>query len=173
VKHLIPSILMAAALTACGAKSSSTGGTGPTGGGDGSGTAVAPPGGGGGSASTANLLAAETAAYDQAKPVFDTYCAGCHAQGGAKATDKTLAHLDITTYPFGGHHVATMGPTIKHVLGIDGAKPIMPKNAPGSVQGDELALVTAWAAAWQAADDAGAHPEVADDDDHDDDVDEH
>ncbi|MCA9674679.1 MAG: hypothetical protein KC464_06550, partial [Myxococcales bacterium] len=135
------------------------------------GTAVAPPGGGG--ASTADLLAAETAAYDQAKPVFDKYCAGCHAQGGPKATDKTLAHLDITSYPFGGHHVATMGPTIKHVLGIDGSKPIMPKNAPGSVQGDELALVASWAAAWQAADDAGAHPEVDADHDHDEDVDEH
>ena len=109
----------------------------------------------------AELLAAETAAYQQAKPVFEQFCSKCHQQGAKKATAKKLDHFDMTSYPFGGHHVAAMSTTIRHTLGADGAKPTMPADSPGSVAGDDLALVTAWADAWDAADDGGAHDGVA------------
>jgi hypothetical protein len=105
----------------------------------------------------ADLLAGEQQAYESARPVFERYCADCHADGGKGAKPKTLEHFDMTRYPFGGHHVATLGPTIQHVLGIDGSKPSMPRNKKGAVQGDDLALVKAWTEAWQAADDGGAH----------------
>lgn len=113
------------------------------------------------------LLAAEMSAYEAAKPVLETYCGGCHIQGGAKATEQKLEHVDLTSYPFAGHHVETITTTIRHVLGIDGAKPTMPKDKPGAVEGDELALIAAWADAYDAAEDAGAHAELADEHDHD------
>lgn len=103
------------------------------------------------------LMAAETAAYEQARPVFAKRCGGCHIQGGASATPKKLGHLDMTSYPFASHHADTITTTIRHVLGVDGAKPVMPKDKPGSVKGDELALITAWADAYDAADEGGAH----------------
>lgn len=43
----------------------------------------------------------------------------------------------------------------------------MPKDKPGAVEGDELALIAAWADAYDAAEDAGAHGEHADEHDHD------
>lgn len=112
------------------------------------------------------LLAAETAAYEQAKPVFAARCGACHVSGGAKATAKTLGHLNLTSYPFAGHHTDTITTTIRHVLGADGAKPTMPKDKPGSVKGEELALITAWADAFDAAEEGGAHAEHAHGDGH-------
>jgi len=106
----------------------------------------------------AELLAAETAAYQAARPVFTTYCAACHQQGGAKATAKKLGHFDMTAYPFGGHHAAEIAGEIREALGVDGGKPTMPKGKPGVVQGDELASIVAWAVAWDAAEAGGAHP---------------
>ena len=106
----------------------------------------------------ADLLVAETAAFAQARPVFVTFCSKCHMDGGKKASKKKLDHFDMTAYPMGGHHVGTMGPTIREVLGLDGKKAEMPIDRPGSVKGADLALVVTWANAWQAANDAGAHP---------------
>lgn len=109
--------------------------------------------------------AAETAAFEQAKPVFAKYCAGCHTQGGQAAAEQqaeALEHFDMTSYPFGGHHAATIGTEVKEVLGATGEKPSMPKNRPGSVKGDELALVLAWADAFEAA-----HPAHDEHDEHD------
>lgn len=105
----------------------------------------------------ADLLAAETAAYEQAKPVFTKYCAGCHQKGGKSATAKKMGHFDMTAYPFGGHHVGEMSATIRKVLGLDGSKPTMPKNKPGSLTDEELALITAWADAFDASHQGGAH----------------
>jgi mono/diheme cytochrome c family protein len=105
----------------------------------------------------ADLLAAETAAYEQARPVFEKYCASCHQKGGKSATAKKMGHFDMTAYPFGGHHTGEMAETIRKVLGIHGSKPTMPKNKPGSVKGDELALMAAWADAFQASHEGGAH----------------
>ena len=101
------------------------------------------------------VAAAEQDAYAKARPVFDAYCAGCHTKAGAKATPKSLAHLDMTTYPFGGHHGAMAGPAVAEVLGLDGAKPTMPLDHPGAVAGDELARVKAWIDAYDAA-----HPDA-------------
>ena len=105
----------------------------------------------------ADLLAAETRAWAAAKPVLQTYCASCHTQGGRGATKKKLDHFDMTGYPVAGHHAATIGPTMRSVLGLSGQKATMPLGKPGAVAGDELAAVKAWTTAWDAADKAGAH----------------
>ena len=102
-----------------------------------------------------DALAAETAAYEKAKPVFEGFCKGCHQKGQKNATAKKLADFDITAYPFGGKHNSTKD--IRKVLGVDGGKATMPKTKPGSVKGDDLAAITAWADAFDAADQAGAH----------------
>jgi hypothetical protein len=96
----------------------------------------------------ADLLAAETKAWNAAKPVFDRACAGCHTTGGKKASKKKLDHFTFDSYPPGGHHAATIGFTIRDVLGISGKKPTMPYDKPGSVQGDDLAKIKAWTDAW-------------------------
>src|SRR5512140_3691289 len=81
----------------------------------------------------AELLVAEQAAYAKAKPVFEKVCAKCHTQTGEKATPKKLHHFDMTSYPFGGHHSKTVGPTIRTVLGLGKKKATMPDDKPGSV----------------------------------------
>ena len=97
----------------------------------------------------------ELAAFENAKPTFEKFCSGCHLQGKRGATKKALAELDITAYPFTGEHAN--GPDIRKSLGIGGGKAKMPKNKPGSVKGDDLAKITAWLDAWDAAEAAGAH----------------
>ena len=106
----------------------------------------------------AELLAAETSAWDTAKPVFAKYCATCHTKDGRKAAKKKLDHFAMDTYPPGGHHTATIGFTIRDVLGISGKKATMPYDKPGSIKGDELAAIKAWTDAWEAAEKGGAHP---------------
>jgi cytochrome c5 len=105
----------------------------------------------------AELVASEQAAYEQARPVFEKYCARCHTQGGKKAKAKTLGHFDMTSYPFAGHHADEVGVVIRDVLGVTGKKPTMPMDRAGVVQGDELALVVAWADAFDKAHAGGAH----------------
>ena len=99
----------------------------------------------------AALAAAETAAYQNAKPVFDKYCAGCHQQGGKKATAKKLGHFDMTSYPFGGEHAKVIGHEVREALAIGGGTATMPFDKPGAVTGDELALIAAWADSFDAA----------------------
>jgi hypothetical protein len=111
------------------------------------------------------LLASETAAWETAKPVFEKSCATCHSSAGKKAAKKKLDHFNMDTYPLGGHHTATIGYTIREVLGISGKKPTMPYDKPGSVQGDDLAKIKAWTDAWEAAEKGGAHPVAAADHD--------
>ena len=106
----------------------------------------------------ADLMAAEMSAYDTAKPVFGKYCASCHTKAGKKATKKKLDHFTMDTYPFGGEHTKSIGNEVRKVLGIDGAKPTMPFDKPGSVKGDDLATLKAWTEAWQASGKAGNHP---------------
>jgi hypothetical protein len=105
----------------------------------------------------AELLAAERAAYDNAKPVFDKWCAKCHAKGGAKASASKLEHFEITTYPFGGHHAMELGKRVRKALAIGGGKPTMPADNKGAVKGDELALIAAWTDAFDASHEGGAH----------------
>ena len=109
----------------------------------------------------ADLLAAETSAWETAKPVFVKSCGTCHTKAGKKAAKKKLDHFDFDTYPPGGHHTGTIGFTIRDVLGISGKKATMPDDKPGSVKGDDLAKIASWADAWEAAEKAGAHPPVA------------
>lgn len=115
----------------------------------------------------ADALAAENAAYDKAKPVFEKYCASCHTKAGKKSAKKKLGHFDMDTYPFGGEHAAFIGNHIRDVLGMTGKKATMPSDKPGAVKGDDLALIKAWADAWDAAESAGAHPAHGDDPDKD------
>lgn len=120
----------------------------------------------------ADALAAETAAYDKAKPVFDKYCSTCHTKAGKKSAKKKLDHFDMDSYPFGGEHTAFIGNHIRDVLGLSGKKATMPYDKPGSVKGDDLAKIKAWTDAWEAADKGGAHPpHAAEADDDDDDKD--
>jgi hypothetical protein len=98
-----------------------------------------------------DLASAETAAYERARPVFEKYCSKCHTKGGAKAKAKTLVHFDMTSYPFGGHHAAEITAAVRHVLGIDGGKAVMPMDDPGAVKGAELDLIAAWADAYDKA----------------------
>ncbi len=113
----------------------------------------------------AELLAAERTAWDTAKPMFDKSCATCHSKAGKKSAKKKMDHFNMDMYPPGGHHTGTIGFTIREVLGIDGKKPTMPFDKPGSVQGEDLAKIKAWTDAWVAADNGGAHPPVAPDND--------
>ena len=105
----------------------------------------------------ADLLVAERAAYEKAKPVFAKWCAKCHTKGGKMAAAKKLDHFDMTTYPFLGHHAMEIGKQVRKSLGIDGGKPSMPFDKKGAVTGNELALIAAWADAFDAAHDGGAH----------------
>lgn len=112
------------------------------------------------------LLTAETRAWEDAKPVFDRACSACHTTRGKKASRKKLDHFNFDTYPLGGHHAATIGRTIRDVLGLNGKKATMPSDKPGSVQGDDLAKIKAWTDAWEAAEKAGAHPPAHEHDHH-------
>ncbi len=112
-------------------------------------------------------LAAETAAYEKAKPVFEKYCSACHTKAGKQSAKKKLDHFAMDTYPFGGEHSAFIGNHIRDVLGLSGKQATMPDDKPGSVKGDDLALIKAWADAWDAAEKAGAHPPHGEDPDKD------
>lgn len=115
------------------------------------------PSAGEGDTSKEALLAAETAAYEKAKPVFEAHCSKCHAKGGKNAEPKPLEHFDMTSYPFGGHHAVEIGAEVRKVLGIGGGKATMPFDQPGAVKGDHLALIAAWADAYDNAHKGGAH----------------
>jgi len=108
-------------------------------------------------ADKADLYQAELAAYDAAKPVFAKYCASCHAEGGASATERKREHLDVTSYPFASAHLVALTATLRHVVGLDGARPSMPPNNRGGVADADLARIAAWADAYDAADEGGAH----------------
>jgi hypothetical protein len=109
----------------------------------------------------------EQAAYERARPVFQKYCVGCHTPSDGLADRRGIAHLDMSSYPFGGHHAAMAGAAVREVLGAAGKPATMPKNAPGTVQGDDLRLVLAWADAFDAAHPMPAGADHDDDDDHD------
>lgn len=104
------------------------------------------------------LLAAEKAAYERAKPVFEIHCARCHTSSGDhKQKKKALPHFSMDSYPFGGHHMAEMPETIRDVLGQAGDEASMPADNPGAVEGEELALILAWVDAFERSHKAGLH----------------
>ena len=103
------------------------------------------------------IAAAEQAAYERAKPIFETFCAKCHASSGKKTTKKTLGHFTIDAYPFGGHHATTAGETVREVLGVTGKNATMPKDNPGAVTGTDLEAIVEWSKAFDASHAAGLH----------------
>ncbi len=100
---------------------------------------------------TGAVTPAETAAYERARPVFERQCVKCHTAAGSAADPTAIEHLDLATYPFGGHHAGEAGAAVREALGATGQPPTMPDDHPGAVQGDDLKLVLAWADAFDAA----------------------
>jgi hypothetical protein len=109
------------------------------------------------SAGGGDLLAAEQAAYEKAKPVFEKYCVKCHTSSGKKSKKETLEHFSMDGYPFGGHHAPELGQVIPVVLGATGKEAEMPQDDPGAVKGDELQAILEWAAAFEKSHAAGLH----------------
>jgi mono/diheme cytochrome c family protein len=103
------------------------------------------------------LATAEQAAYDKARPILEKHCARCHTSGGAKSSAKKLDHLNMDSYPFGGHHAEEVGETIRYVLGVTGEEPEMPSDDPGAVKGAELEAIVDWTWAFDRAQAAGVH----------------
>lgn len=102
-------------------------------------------------ASQAELDAAERAAFDRAKPVFDRYCIACHTKRGKQKTQKRLDAIDFTKYPPAGRYAKIVGGAVRDVLGQSGVPATMPFDRKGAVVGDELAVVMAWVDAWARA----------------------
>jgi hypothetical protein len=115
---------------------------------------------------TSSLLAAEMAAFERARPVFEKWCAACHSKDGRKQSVSKRKHFDMTTYPFGGHHASEIGAEVREALGVTGKKPTMPADNKGAVKGEELEVIKAWADAFDAAHAAGAHAGRGPDSDH-------
>jgi hypothetical protein len=92
----------------------------------------------------------EFAAFEKAKPAFERHCFRCHTSAGKKSKPKALAHISMDSYPFGGHHADESGSVVRKVLGA-GAKATMPSDDPGAVKGEDLALILAWAGAFEHA----------------------
>ena len=95
--------------------------------------------------------AGEQSAWELARPVFEEYCTKCHTTAGSSANATALKHLSLDAYPPGGMHGAEAGSAIQTVLGMAGEPATMPADRPGSVQGDALERVRAWAKAFQQA----------------------
>jgi hypothetical protein len=98
--------------------------------------------------------AEEKAAFEAARPALERHCLRCHSRSGEKATAKALKHIDMGTYPFGGHHPRDAGKAIRISLVGDerkGKKPTMPTDHPGSVTGEDLHKILAWAEAFEKA----------------------
>jgi mono/diheme cytochrome c family protein len=115
-------------------------------------SSVERPQGGAPATREADPIAQEMRAYEQARPVFEKYCAGCHTER-ARGTEhaEALLHFSMVSYPFGGHHADEIAAEIRAVLGAAGNEPTMPPDTPGVVRGEELDLVLAWADAFDRA----------------------
>jgi hypothetical protein len=116
---------------------------------------------GGSSHAHGDVTPPERHAFDKARPAFERHCFRCHAKGGKKAKAKARAHLDMTSYPFGGHHAGEVGAAVRKVLGVGptNGRATMPSDDPGAVKGADLAAILAWADAFSAAHspDGGVH----------------
>jgi len=104
----------------------------------------------------ADLMRVEMAAYQRARPVFEEQCGGCHVPDPTrKKIKKAVAHFSMASYPFHGHHQGELGQAIRVVIGGAGTPATMPKDDPGSMKGDDLKVLLAWADAFDAAREAG------------------
>lgn len=104
------------------------------------------------------MTAAEKRAFADARPVFEKHCFRCHTKDGKEAKAKARSHLDMTSYPFGGHHAGEAGDAVRNALGAGPKKEriTMPSDDPGAVTGADLKLLLAWADAFTVA-----HPSLA------------
>lgn len=93
---------------------------------------------------------AELAAYQAAKPVFVKYCGACHSATGNKTSPSKLEDFDMSSYPFDGKETDDIDDVISVTLGLRGTKATMPKNKPGSLNGEELQLIVDWAEAYDS-----------------------
>ena len=94
---------------------------------------------------------AERTAWARAKPVFAKYCAKCHTKHVRGATAESLDAFDMTKYPIAGKYTKVVGDVVRDVLGQSGVPAKMPKDKPGTLVGDDLALILAWTDAWARA----------------------
>jgi hypothetical protein len=76
----------------------------------------------------------ERAAYEKARPLFETYCAKCHTTQGAKATAEALEHFGMDAYPFRRASRCGNHGDDSRSLGATGSKPSMPRDKPGAVR---------------------------------------
>lgn len=95
----------------------------------------------------------EATAFELARPALEKHCYRCHAKVGGKGKPKALVHLDMTSYPFAGHHAGEAGLVVRAALGAapDGGRATMPKGDPGSVPGEDLLRILAWTDAFTLA----------------------
>ncbi|MEK6606695.1 MAG: c-type cytochrome [Myxococcota bacterium] len=88
--------------------------------------------------------------FADVEPFFRKHCARCHGPNpdDEKTGAKAREHLDIATYPFGGHHGHEALAAIGKVLarGKDG-RTKMPADDRRGLKDDEIALVKRWIAA--------------------------
>ena len=104
----------------------------------------------------------ERAAFETAKPAFERNCFRCHTTTGKKFKPKAMQHLAMDTYPFGGQHANEVGKVVRAALGMGGAeKSTMPSDEPGTVAGEDLRLILAWADAFDRAHPAPATLDAA------------
>jgi hypothetical protein len=101
-----------------------------------------------GIASRAHAQGGDAEAFEAARPVFEQHCNHCHTDAG---NAEAIEHLDMRAYPFGGEHAAMAGMAVREALGATGHAPTMPADDPGAVTGDQLALLLAWADAFDEA----------------------
>jgi hypothetical protein len=97
------------------------------------------------------------AAFEAARPAFARHCLRCHTatgEAGRKTKAKAIRHVDMGSYPFGGHHPHDVAQLVRTSLLGDnarGKKPTMPADDVGSVTGPDLEAILAWASAFERA----------------------
>ena len=105
------------------------------------------------------VTSTERAAFEAARPALEVHCFRCHAKDGKKTKAKARAHLDMTSYPFKGHHAGEAGTAVRDALGAgpSGKRATMPSDEPGVVKGEELKRILVWADAFSSAHAAPPH----------------
>jgi len=99
-----------------------------------------------------DLMAAEMAAYERAKPIFEEQCAACHTPDPSrKKPKKGVSHFSMAGYPFDGHHKTKLGQSIRIAIGGTDKPATMPQDDPGSIEGADLDALLAWSDAFDAA----------------------
>ncbi|MCC7535818.1 MAG: hypothetical protein IT379_06380 [Deltaproteobacteria bacterium] len=81
-------------------------------------------------------------AFAAARPALERHCDRCHGAAGGRQARR---HLDTSSATPGGHHAHELGRELRRVLGATGRRATMPPDARGSVTGDDLAALLAWA----------------------------